>query len=270
MTRPDLAVTLTDAPPAGYVALCWDVFFRSRGRGVSMQAHFPWLDVPGQAVFATLESNGRVLAGCAMRFIEDDARRRRGATIGLVCVDENHRGLGHSSRVLERAIAHADALGLADLVLWTGKPGVYERHGFAVDDDGLFGTVTAPGSPVSTALDAARSDWPGDGETRGLPPFAAGGSRWASALASAIVVNDGSGAILAQWQGPDDAVADLLAHAMPPTWRLNALAGDGLPATLAARGFTLQLQPSRLRMVRPAPALDATPRRYGLRVLDRI
>lgn len=265
-----LVVALDDAPPPGYVALCWDVFFQSRGRGVSMHAHFPWLHVPGQAVFVTLRCEGAVIAGCALRFIDDRTRSRRGATLGLVCVDAKHRGRGHSSRVLERAIAHADALGLADLLLWTGKPGVYERHGFAPDDDGLFGTVCAPAGVRGAAVDATPAPWPGEGETRGLPPFAQSGRRWQSADASAIVVNDANGAILAEWSGPDSAVAALLAHAMPPAWRINALAGDTLPALLARRGFALDLQPSRLRMLRPGQAAGASPRRYDLRVLDRM
>ncbi|MFL6626578.1 MAG: GNAT family N-acetyltransferase [Vitreoscilla sp.] len=263
-------VGLDDAPPPGYIALCWEVFFRSRGRGVAMDAHFPWLHVPGQAVFVTLRVDDAVIAGCAMRFIDDRTRARRGAAIGLVCVDAKHRGQGHSSRVLERAIAHADALGLADLVLWTGKPGVYERHGFALDDDGLYGSACAPAGMAPLAVDATQDAWPGSGDTRGLPPFAASGERWQSADASAIVVRDARGPILAEWQGPDAAVADLLAHAMPPAWRINALAGDGLPALLAERGFALDLQPSRLRMRRPAPLAGAAPRRYDLRVLDRI
>jgi GNAT superfamily N-acetyltransferase len=270
--RPDTqsVVTLDDAPPPGYVALCWEVFFQSRGRGVSMRAHFPWLHVPGQAVFVTLRAAGEVIAGCAMRFIDDRTPGRRGATIGLVCVDAKHRGQGHSSRVLERAIAHADALGLADLVLWTGKPGVYERHGFAPDDDGLYGTVCAPAAVAPTALAATRSAWPGDADLRGLPPFAATGVQWRCGDASAIVLQDAGGAILAEWSGPDAAVADLLAQAMPPAWRINALAEDSLPALLAERGFALDLQPSRLRMRRPAQGAAATPGRYDLRVLDRI
>ena len=262
-------VAIDDAPPAGFVALCWDVFFRSRGRGVSMRAHFPWLDVPGKACFVTLRAGDDVLAGCAMRFIADATPGRRGATIGLVCVDPRHRGQGLSTVVLERAIAHAGALGLADLVLWTGKPGVYERHGFEIDDDAFYGSVSAPAAAPSNAVDATRHAWPDD-DQRGLPPFASEGMRWRSANASAIVLHDQNGAILAEWSGPDDAVADLLAQAMPPTWRINAVEGDALPGVLAARGFALELQPSRLRMVRASAPPDAPPRRYGLRVLDRI
>ncbi len=263
-------LVVDEVAPAAFVSLCWDVFFASRGRGVTMAAHFPWLRVPGQACFVTLRCDGEVVAGCAIRFVADSAGRRRGGALGLVCVDPRHRGQGHSARVLERALAHADSLGLADLVLWTSQPGLYARHGFRPDDDALFGTISMPPGTGAGSLALERSAWPDAGETRGLPPFAASAVRWRSAAASAIVLQGPDTPILAEWTGADDDVADLLAHAMPGSWRINALEGDTLPRTLAGRGGDVRLAPSRLRMVRSPDDPAAPGRRYPLRVLDRV
>jgi len=267
----DLRLAVHEAAPPAFASLCWDVFFASRGRGVSMQAHFPWLAAPRQACFVTLWSAAGLLAGCAIRFIVDAASQRRSGALGLVCVDSRHRGRGHATRVLERAVDHAASLGLADLVLWTSQPGVYARHGFRPDDDAVLGTIAMPPGAAAVAGQALeRVDWPDAGDPRGLPPFAASGVRWRSPGASAIVLQGADGPILAEWTGPDGDVADLLQQAMPATWRLNALAGDTLPQALAVRGCAVDLAPTRLRMIRPLEAPGAPPRRYDLRVLDRI
>jgi GNAT superfamily N-acetyltransferase len=267
----DLRLAVHDAAPPAFASLCWDVFFASRGRGVSLHAHFPWLAAPRQACFVTLASGADVLAGCAIRFIADAAAQRRGGALGLVCVDPRHRGRGHATRVLGRAVGHAASLGLADLVLWTSQPCVYARHGFQPDDDAVFGTIAMPSRATAVAGQALeRVDWPDAGDPRGLPPFAASGVRWRSPGASAIVLQGTDGPILAEWTGPDDDVAALLQQAMPASWRINALAADTLPQALAARGCTVDLAPTRLRMIRPLEDPGKPPRRYDLRVLDRV
>lgn len=266
--RPDLVVDET--APADFVSLCWRVFFELRARGVSMPAHFPWLTAPGQAFFVIDRSGQDVRAGCAVRFIADRTGERRAGAIGLVCVDPRHRGQGHATRVLERAVQHADRLGLVDLVLWTSHPGLYERHGFRPDDNALVGTVSAPARASGGWPEVTRSTWPAPGDERGLPPFASQGECWRSTAASAIVLQGADGAILAEWTGADDDVADLLARALPATCRMNALASDSLPSVLAARGWTVRLAPAQLRMIRTSDRRVRAPRVDNLRVLDRV
>ena len=261
---------MDDVAPAGFASLCWRIFFESRGRGVSLQAHFPWLTVPGQAFFVTLRSGQEVLAGCAIRLIADRTGKWRAGAIGLVCVDPGQRGKGHSTRVLERAKEHADRTGLVDLLLWTNHPGLYERHGFRSDDNALFGTISAPAGAASSTLDLGKHAWPDPGDERGLPPFASHGVRWRSRSASAIVLQGADGGILAEWTGTDDDVADLLAHVVRAPHHLNALAGDSLPGLLVERGWDVRLAPARLRMIRPARGDAPACRAYDLRVLDRI
>lgn len=265
-----LVLAVDEVAPAGFASLCWRVFFESRGRGVSMQAHFPWLAVPRQAFFVTLRSGEDVLAGCAVRLIADRTGQWRAGAIGLVCVDTRHRGEGHSTRVLERAREHADRMGLVDLVLWTNHPGLYERHGFRPDDNALFGTISAPAGAATGELDIERSAWPAPGDKRGLPPFASRAVRWQSRAASAIVLQGADGGILAEWTGADDDVADLLAHVVQAPRHMNALASDSLPGVLAERGWDVRLAPARLRMIRSSEGHANPCRAYDLRVLDRI
>jgi GNAT superfamily N-acetyltransferase len=265
---PVLSVVDDIAPPE-FVSLCWDVFFMSRGRGVSMNAHFPWLGIPDEACYVILKVGADIVAGCALRWIRDSHGQRRAGAVGLVCVDERHRGQGHATRTLERAIEHARNQGLADLILWTGKPGVYEGLGFRRADNAVYGQVSAHG-PAAAGASPVRAAWPDAAETRGLPPFAVEGWRWKTADASAIVLSDSQGAILAEWNGTEDAVSDLLAQVMPPVWRINALEGDALPGTLGQRGYETALQPSDLRMILPLAAGPTRETDYRLRVLDRI
>jgi GNAT superfamily N-acetyltransferase len=265
-----LVLAVDDVAPAGFASLCWRVFFESRGRGVSMRAHFPWWAIPRQAFFVTLRSGAEVLAGCAVRLIADRTGQRRAGAIGLVCVDARHRGEGHSARVLERAKEHADRMGLSDLVLWTNHPGLYERHGFRLDDNALFGTISAPAGAAAGELDIERSAWPAPGDMRGLPPFASHAVRWQSRAASAIVLQGADGWILAEWTGADGDVADLLAHVAHAPRHMNALASDSLPGVMAQRGWEVRLTPARLRMIRSPEGQSPPCRADDLRVLDRI
>ena len=256
------------APP-DFVSLCWKVFFTSRGRGVSMNTHFPWLAIPGEACHVIMTFGADVVAGCTLRWIRDAKNGRAGGAIGLVCVDENHRGKGYSTQVLERAIAHARKLGLADVVLWTSKPGIYERFGFKSADNAVYGHVSAhPQLPSGTT--PIRVPWPDVAEARGLPPFAMQAWRWHLGDTSAIVILDAQGAILAEWSGEEEAVVNLLEQAMPATWRINALQGDALLATLNRRGYATALQPSNLRMILRLDSDSSLETDYQLRVLDRI
>jgi GNAT superfamily N-acetyltransferase len=268
----DLLTVVEETPPPEFVALCWNVFFASRHRGISMRVHFPWLGLPDTGFFTILRCGLEIVAGCAVRFIQGGPQQPRVAAIGLVCVDDRYRGLGYSTQVLERAIAHARHLGLSDLVLWTSKPGVYERYGFRTRDASVYGQVSMNVN-ASWALKtppASSNDWPDGAETRGLPPFASRGTHWRTSNASAIVLNDAAGSILAEWAGAEDVVADLLEQAMPPTWRINAFEDDPLLKVLNRRGHAMQLKPSNLQMILELDAQGGDRPAYALRVLDRI
>lgn len=252
--------------PDAYAALLWDVFFVQRCRGLSLEEHFPWLRQAEEGLrFATLSDGGRVLAGLTVRRCNLET-----AAIGLVCVHPEHRGQGLSAQLLQQALRELDRLGLAATTLWTGKPGVYEAHGFALHDDSLQCQVNH--WPASAATAPTRR-WPDANEAgsrqRGLPAYAYHGLRVGSDAAELLMLLDPLGVAVAEWRGDDAAVVDLLATVMPARWRLHALQGDSLPQALTMRGATVTEAPQRLQMWRPRPghALPDLPR---LRLLDRI
>jgi hypothetical protein len=184
-------------------------------------------------------------------------------------VHPERRGRGHSRTALLASIRHAGWLGTDDLVLWTGKPDVYEASGFKLYDTALYGWASGLSAPGRAG--AVRAPWPTPGEQRGLPPFASKAYHWTTPFASAIVVHDASGPILAEWSGSDEEVVALLAQAMPERWRINVLFSDTLPATLRKTCAAVDLKPSNLQMVLNLRRRDdQSTDPYRLRVLDRI
>lgn len=254
----------TDALPRGYGALLWDTFFTQRGRGVSLETHFPWIHRPaaGQA-FATLKEGSTVLAGLTVRPCGPQT-----AAVGLVCVDQAHRGQGLSRMLLTQALARIDETGVAATTLWTGKPRVYESHGFLERDSSLLCEVTT--LPAGDGPTPAAS-WPaaGDPAGRGLPPYAHHALRLGHHKAQAVMLMDTLGIAVAEWQGSDEDVIALLRPVMPRRWRLHALLGDTLPQALRSAGASLTTTPQRLQMWRPRPG-QALPDLPALRLLDRI
>lgn len=252
--------------PAAYAALLWDVFFVQRGRGLSLEEHFPWINQPEEGVrFATLSDGEALLAGLTVRPCGTQT-----AAIGLVCVRPSHRGQGLSTQLLEQTLREVDGMGIAATTLWTGKPAVYQSHGFAPRDDGLQCQVSQWSAGMACA--PARR-WPDTAEAagrrRGLPAYAHHGLRVGTDGAELLLLVDPLGVSLAQWQGHDGDVIELLASVMPPRWRLNALQGDSLPQALADRGATLTVVPQQLQMWRPRPG-TSWPELPRLRLLDRI
>jgi hypothetical protein len=146
---------------------------------------------------------------------------------------------------------------------------VYQRLGFTLQSGECSGWVSGNvGAEAYTP--PVRSDWPAPGSFRGLPAFALRGHRWSTAEATAVVIEDAASPILCEWHGADDAVAQLLGQVMPARWRIHALAGDSLTGLLAAKGWTVDLAPSQLLMVKPLRAKQGPADPYRLRLLDRV
>lgn len=245
-----VALTADDLASPDYLGLVWDIFFVSRGRGLGLKQHFPSLDVsvPGQW-FVHVRAGNAIAGGLCVREIDTEAGRI--ASLGLVCVAPSFRGQGLSTVLLQRAVTEARARGLAALRLWTGKPGVYQGHGFVIADDAVYGWIEKPQvRRTGPAVATTHEDWPGAGENVvGLPPFALGGRRWQSDGAALIALEDRDGTIVAEWSGKAEAVAQLMEQVLPERARLNALAQDGLPDVLRQRGWHCSLARSQLQMV---------------------
>lgn len=252
ISTPALTIEASPRAPAGFQYLVWNVFFASRGRGVTLHAHFPWLDRLDQDTCYVLATRGQaVVGGLALR--SELTPFGRIGTIGLVCVHPDHRGEGISTSLLDVALATARSQGLAALRLWTQKPGVYARVGFEIADLALYGSIrhhplkwqggSGAVGPQPTRHDVAASF--------GIPPFAAGVEQVRSGDASLTLILDERGPIVSEWQGGDERVADLLAQVLPAEARFNAFADQSLLEVLTARGWELALTPSRLQMILP-------------------
>ena len=244
------ALTVDDLAAQDYIGLVWEVFFASRGRGLSLKQHFPSLDIaaPGQW-FVHARAGQTLVGGLCVR--EADSEAGRVASLGLVCVAPEFRGQGFSTALIQRAVAEARSRGLAALRLWTGKPRVYLSHGFVIADDAMYGWVEKPQIPrAGRTVAAAQEDWPGaTANAIGLPPFAHRGHRWQSDSAALIALEDGEGPIVAEWSGQTEMVAQIMEEVLPERARLNALAQDDLPDVLRQRGWRCSLARSQLQMV---------------------
>jgi GNAT superfamily N-acetyltransferase len=168
-----------EAMPAAFRELAWHVFFASRGRGVSLDAHFPWLRGGGRDDRAWHLTDGGQPAAmlCVRHGILEGTPFR---AIGLVCTAPAFERRGHATRLLEAAL---DAAGDAPVLLWTGQHGFYARLGFELIDPTLVATCTFP--PAATAAAWLRREWAGPkrvsavfGGPRGLPTFATAVERW--------------------------------------------------------------------------------------------
>lgn len=262
-------IEMTRKAPQEFKELAWDVFFRSRHRGRFLEFHFPFFHSE-TAYYITLTVRGLIVAGLVVLPVARPEMNRIAGLVGLVCVHPAHRGMGYARALLQAAIKLGHELRMDDLILWTSKPDVYRKVGFETGDDSILGSVNARALPEEKNIGAIRAEWPGVDERRGLPPFAIDAHKITRASASIIVLHDGAGCILAEWQGADEEVCNLINCFMPGTWRINARRGDALLKMLEQERWVLDLQPVNLQMVMHLRARTMAGDPYQLRILDRI
>ena len=253
-------------------ALFWEVFFFSRGRGVSLQVHFPWLENDQEVTCLEIRDPSNLesaIAALIIRAIELPNGEPVGL-IGLVCVHEEWRGAGLSVELMSAAMDHAMHNGLSALVLWTQKPGIYERHGFRFDEQESTGSIYLT-NKCAVDIEYVTSDWPGSDthdRERGLPPFALYGQRIKSEGAELILLGGADRVTLAEWQGEDSQVASLIQVVMAEPWIINVCAQSTLMAELTKRGFKVDLVPGAVRMIKWLTNRPSTV--HPIKLIDRI
>jgi len=225
------------AAPAGARQLFWDVFFASRGRGVDLHTHCPWLADPAATHCISLTDDGQIVAALALRERSVVGVGRIGL-IGLVCVHEAWRGRGLSRQLLDAAVSQARDDGLADLLLWTAKPEVYATLGFEADRQEQFIQVDAP--TRASTVPASSGPTP---RGPGLPPFATAAWDWATGDASLTTLDGPAGATLADWSGDWDGVFRLIDDALPRHWSVNLPADAPLLRELTRRDYRCAARP---------------------------
>jgi GNAT superfamily N-acetyltransferase len=274
----DVLVSVSHTPDETYLTMVWQEFFVSRGRGLTLGAHFPWItgaDPP--CTFVTLARAGEVVGGLTVidRSAAMSEETGRIGAIGLVVVRPDVRGRGYSGLLLKRAIDSARDSRYVGLTLWTSKHAVYSPYGFELADEGMFGTVLNASPTAQETSIFSRSPREADDGfvSPGLPPFARDIARIRHRRCTLVVLSDGRSDILAQAEGSLSEVADALTSLMPRNWMLNSTRGDPLIEELESRGLQLNMQQSRLQMWMSlhssvAAADLAAKRRFS--VLDRI
>ena len=267
-----LKPVISSGVPESARALFWAVFFASRGRGIDLATHFPWLACDESVFcieFVNPEGENETLAALVVRSLDIGSGSAIGL-VGLVCVAEQWRGKGMASRLMARAVEFAESENLVALVLWTQKPEVYANQGFVTDQEDRFGSVEcALEQPIK--LEYTTNDWPDSTSrlTRGLPPFAVSGQVISNEKAQIVVLASNNGLTVAEWDGDSRDVVDLMIAYMPARWSLNSAQDDPLIAELEKNGLALKLQPAAVRMVKYLSCRTAV-KLPNIKFLDRV
>ncbi|WP_165557466.1 GNAT family N-acetyltransferase [Pseudomonas sp. BGI-2] len=258
MTDPSsLKVVVTSGVPAPARELLWEVFFASRGRGVSLPAHFPWIDSTDNVFCISLLDahfpKGEKVIGALVIKTVDVSMHQQVGFVGLVCVAEDWRGKNQSSRLLLEATKLGQNLHLHALVLWTQKPNVYIGQDFVIDGQDFFGCALRGKKSIITMAFTSEG-WPdstGIQNQQGLPPFSIGGRLISTEHAKVVIVESLDGDVtLVKWIGRKEDVADLVECALPDKWGVNISEGDALVEELRKRQFKIDLMPAAVRMVK--------------------
>lgn len=253
--------------------LFWEVFFASRGRGIDLDAHFPWISYDQHVFCVEIKDPAgadEAVAALVIRTLGSGTDAFVGL-IGLVCVNEAWRGKGLASGLMKSAIKFAESQSMAALILWTQKPEVYAGQGFITDEQYLFGYVVST-PELRVTMEYAMNDWPGSSAQeikRGIPPFASRGQMISNDKARLIVFVTHGGMSVVEWSGEKKDVVDLMLASLPERYSLNVAEGDSLISELEERGLELNLKPAALRMVKNLQSV-ASVELPIIKFLDRI
>jgi len=271
-----LKISQSHGVSEGAKKLIWEVFFESRQRGISLSFHFPWLDDDKQKVACltlgeVVDGVARVYAALVIKQQHIDGLGVVGL-VGMVCVAPDHRGQGLSTRLMEAARAYAVNAKLGALVLWTNQPGVYEKVGFVVDSQDLYGTVK---QVMATTVRREDSIGKVDGiskqrlHTHGVPPFADDVIEFSDGNAAVAICLSNGGVTLADWCGDAERLVSLIEQVLPDTWQLNILQDAPLLEVLHRHNYKMELRPGAVRMLRRISMPDTVTIPY-INILQRI
>jgi len=266
-----------DTPPP-FLNLAWHIFFSSRGRGVSMDAHFPWLKAGGRDDRTwCIEEMGQPAAMLVMRkgVIQDE----EGAAIdfhaiGLVCTAPAFGKRGFASRLVEVALKSAGDG--TPVLLWTSQHDFYARFGFQLIDPTLMVACEFANGSQTAAVE--RTDWQREerysacfGGPRGLPAFVEGAQRtwsWVHPKAS-FILSTGHIPSMLDMDAPTETAAEAIAALGIERMVLNMPRETPLLAALKERGARVVPRPTDIAMWRPGRFDPLMIGRWDIPLLDR-
>lgn len=257
-TKPTLGEPLTHTvyrgAPAHARELIWEVFFRSRGRGIDLTTHYPWIDDSTRVTSIVIDAAGEKAPRAAAALVlkaETLPGGKKVGLVGLVCVDQAYRGRGLSRRLIAAAVKVGRDQSLDALVLWTSKPNVYVKQGFVVDSEDWYGTVwnRSQGGVARAFCPNPAGLRAVDKSALGVPAFAKRVLMFSNDSASLTVLPTMQGYTLADWSGPWDQVFHIIERVLPDSWNLNAPADSLICTELESRGYHQELQSGSQRMI---------------------
>jgi len=259
----------------------WDIFFKAKDRGISLNRHFPWIEKNSDdCIFFEAHQDDAPIGGLVLRkrtLIIDHTKVNLGI-IGLVCVTAENRGVGVAAKLIDHTIAYAKQYDFDLLTLWTNQHRVYSRHHFFVNDPWYYGWVL-PNRPLAIEADTIedtyihQSTLLKQNSTLPLPPFASALYECIFDTGSFTVAEDKQGLIIVGYTGNYIDVLQMMIKALPAQWRLNATKDDPLLQALIEQGLQVNLSPSNLQMwlnMKENETSNAMINQINIPVLDRI
>jgi hypothetical protein len=242
---------------------------------MGLPSHYPWIDTSTgvTTILIGTDQPGDETKAAAGLVIKETpmADGRKVGLVGLVCVDEAFRGKGLGHTLVAAATEVGRDRAFDTLVLWTNKPNVYAKHGFAVDSADRYGPVWTPAHegtdpPFCHDLAGLKTD---DISARGIPAFAKTVLVFSSDNAAITVLPAVQGYTLTDWEGDWEGVFRLIEQILPATWSLNAPADSAILAELRSRAYKSDLSPGSYRMIHELSGRDL-PRLPYIPLLNRI
>ncbi len=255
----------------------WNIFFRLKNRGVSLERHFPWLEESSSStIFFEAKKLSVAVGGLVLRetkYRVDDKELKIGL-IGLVCVIPESRGEGVADELLKESISYAKQYKFDYLTLWSNQHKIYLPYGFNLVDEWYFGWVYSSLKKneknndlfLNSYLFVENKDLP-------LPPFADSIYEYSLDNISFTILNDKGGVIVVKYEGEVIEVANAMIEYFPSRWRLNVIKSDPLIDALARCGVNVNLFPVNLQMwinLKNYDTSDNQVSRIKMSVLDRI
>ena len=247
-----MKIFITDSISSNLKDLFWNVFFKSKNRGISLERHFPWIDnslndvIFFEAKVSSVTVGGLVLRRTKLNISEKECQI---GMIGLVCVSATNRGVGIATELLTKTIDFSKGKNYDYLTLWTNQHRIYSKLNFCISDPWHYGWIqTEKCVEYSKCNEIHVSKSVTEIKSSPLPPFATGIYKHSIGDISFILIKDGDGDIIVSHEGNIEYLALFMIHSLPQRWRLNAVKNDPLISALKKQGASVKLSPVNLQM----------------------
>jgi GNAT superfamily N-acetyltransferase len=268
-----MQINISKTPSTNLKNLFWNIFFKSKNRGISLERHFPWLEnSSGDVVFFEATISSIVIGGLVLRqkkYVVDGKEIMIGM-IGLVCVASENRGVGIAAELLKRTIAYADNQGYDYLTLWTNQHHIYTSQKFYVADPWLYGWIQT-GNCVKKLDNKNKTI--SESKLTPLPPFATAVFEYSLDGLSFTLLKDRDGDIVVEYKGNAADLGLFMIQTLPERWRLNVVKNDPLISALMIYGADVKLSAVNLQMwldLREPHRQASIIEKITISVLDRI